>query len=356
MTKSNAQSKIYQDLSDRLIADHADKADVVKSAPVLIAHFNDLSGLTPTEKAQYSYACLVMMIEESLDESVYHVSRTGGLKGYQTARLMILSALNNAPHSWQEAQEDLFYQKGLIRGLDKFYEAQGQNLRGGAFDQLRRTVPDHLQPIISAAIDCAHTRKNRFGWSTLERGLYFVAAQLQPEGPEKTALLEDLRYKGGTKPYRDSMKASAQGIRIIAEQLGIEPESLPTLDKAEDTARQKVVYLSESMAKAASHKPLETGDEKAAKILNAQLGYLVSRGRLSDREKEIYSYMVTDRGNNRGLPNDVEVVSKFTRSGTQSTAGEILRLDDVRNLRVRVPQLMTSLAAEIAQNEMILSR
>lgn len=295
-------------------------------------------------------AILSLMTASSIKTAVHLVSDQTRLTDHGSHNL-IMESVNAAPKDGLDDEE--LYKKGIIRGQDKYYLARPEHKKGApiyntkaTFGKLRASMPDQYKKLLSVAIDCSYSTKNRFDVSSIQRrGLTYIALQLQPETEDKIALLEKLGSPvkaGDLAAHKLALKSSARAIRALAAHPEINvpvPEDLlDGISSGTTRVYNKGASLTGVHAQAASRTAVENHVESATAILSKKLTVLFNMGKISDQDRDVYLYMQTPR-ENKPLPSSMEAISFF--QGSKASPKRKLTFDDIRTVTAKVHPLVT---------------
>jgi len=303
------------------------------------------------KRRQQFFALLTLMANKDMHHAVTDMGRRTKTHSFSYEKVIAV-AVNNAPREWLDAHEEELYARGMIRGAQKFYFARKDVDQGSDFDLQRQAVDDRFQPILLAAIDCHFSSKNEYDWRPQGRVMAYTAVQLQKAGPEKAATLERWKVQYNPSVHVIALNSSARGILTIAEKLGI--KDLPRIEGAPDDRRTSVsAIMREAVEATDTRTPEEKAIAQKQKDLRDKISILGRQGLLTEREAEMYVYMITPRDGK--LPSDFAVVSRFVKGTSPGSATGSLppTMEDVRTLRQRVPTLIANLETTLARNDFL---
>lgn len=297
-------------------------------------HFLPERANRPFSGHKYYSALLVVTASPNIASAIEAFENGAKLK-YTEAEKAVLDAVNNAPSAWRENHAEELISKGLIRGEDFFHRARPAHMPGSTFDEQRSKIAAQHQPLLLGAIDATYKHINKYGLRLSDSTLTALAVQLLPDGEEKQKLVEKLSKAGGKNGL--IWQSSAKAIETIAQQTGIDPQTLPYVYdplKSPEHLAGKAAFAAQKAAKEEEVKNDPQGD------LKRKLDELVTGGAIDSIEKEVYLYAVTPRHDGI-LPSEMHTMSKFSfRKGPKGSQEQNLRLDRLRQIMEKVPKAL----------------
>ena len=228
--------------------------------------------------AKAKIASLLLLTEPDVEAAIQRFAGMMNIR-WHGAETGLVSFLNDGPEDWLK-DEGFFEERGLIRGVARYY-MMPQTLESGLeLQTLKQGIAPELRRIFVACVDCAHTNQAGYGVRIPPSTLTYVAAQLWPEGEEKQALFERLAQLIPQASYLVGIEKSAKAIQTLSEHFAIDISDI----SIRETERQK-----EGRDKVSAN----SKSTKQGVSLTQELDLLVARGAISVAERKAFLWLTS---------------------------------------------------------------
>lgn len=282
----------------------SEQDELRKARPHLAPVLDDIRGSVANDDTRSSpqvaiHAISVVFRSPNLNAAVTRLSRQQAISPV-TAQARIVQAVN-AHVSVLGSHDEELYQKGLIRGPDKFYVTSIPHRPGTLFDKARQLVKENYRPILKAAIGQCYSpnpEDERISRSTLS----LIAARLVEDKGQRTALI---RAMASERPQKEVLTALKTADHVIAQQaqswgIDVSTLELKPVPPAEQPMQEEVPACPKPQVRMQSTFNALAAEEELPSVdlrqLRRQLKALVDKGQLNPREARIYLALQSDAG------------------------------------------------------------
>lgn len=265
----------------------------------LRSHYMDLEDVTLQDSYRYAYTVAVIMNSGNYTEALQRIGSESKVSLERTSDVMF-AAINKAPAEWKDAYEGKLDDRGIVRGLDKFYKVKRQLAKGSLYDEHKNLLPAETKPLVKAAIDCLYNPENEDGVYVTPSSLGCMIAYLLPDELQRQNLLADIRKKKITniKGFENDVSTALTALALLSRKYGL--DVYDKQGKIPSDQSEKPFQANEKIVKEAQAKQ-EVKDFKE----------------LSQQEVDVYvAYRMNETGNK--LHDTIRVVSLFSRSERES--------------------------------------